>query len=104
MVNIFLTGRLTADPTITENNGRTCCNFSVAAKTRRKGDDGEYISAPWSPYPAALINPLIFPIMANREAVCKSTLLTSSFFLRERSSKIRALMRRICSLEHNELR
>ena len=45
MVNIFLTGRLTADPTITENNGRTCCNFSVAAKTRRKGDDGEYISA-----------------------------------------------------------
>lgn len=44
MVNIFLTGRLTADPTITENNGRTCCNFSVAAKTRRKGDDGEYIS------------------------------------------------------------
>lgn len=44
MVNIFLTGRLTADPTITENNGRTCCNFSVAAKTRRKGDDGEYIA------------------------------------------------------------
>ena len=44
MVNIFLTGRLTADPTITENNGRTCCNFSVAAKTRRKGNDGEYIS------------------------------------------------------------
>lgn len=44
MVNVFLTGRLTADPTITETNGRACCNFSVAAKTRRKGDDGEYIA------------------------------------------------------------
>lgn len=42
MVNIFLVGRLTADPTLTEINGRSCCNFNVAARTRRKQDDGSY--------------------------------------------------------------
>ena len=44
MVNISLVGRLTADPTINEVNGRTCCNFTVAARTRKKDDSGNYVA------------------------------------------------------------
>lgn len=44
MVNISLVGRLTADPTINEINGRACCNFTVAARTRKRDAGGNYVS------------------------------------------------------------
>lgn len=40
----FVIGRLTADPTVRDSNGVNICNFSVAADTRSKDANGDYIT------------------------------------------------------------
>ena len=44
MNKVFVIGRLTADPTVRDNNGVNICNFSVAADTRSKDADGNTIT------------------------------------------------------------
>lgn len=44
MNKLTVIGRLASDPQIREISGSTVCNFRVAATTRRKDENGEYIS------------------------------------------------------------
>lgn len=44
MNNISVLGRLASDVTTNEVNGRSVANFRIAAQTRRKGKDGQYIT------------------------------------------------------------
>lgn len=44
MNKVFVIGRLTADPTVRDNNGSNVTNFSVAADTRVKDTNGEFIT------------------------------------------------------------
>lgn len=54
MNSISVIGRVCSDVTTKEVNGRTVANFRIAAQTRRKGQDGQYLSnfynvAVWGP-------------------------------------------------------
>lgn len=44
MNNISVMGRLASDVTTNDVNGRSVANFRIAAQTRRKGKDGQYIT------------------------------------------------------------
>ena len=44
MNSISVIGRVCSDVTTKEVNGRTVANFRIAAQTRRKGQDGQYLS------------------------------------------------------------
>lgn len=44
MNKVIVIGRLTADPTVRDNNGSNVTNFSVAADTRTKDANGEFIT------------------------------------------------------------
>lgn len=41
---ITVTGRLTADPTITQVGDASCASFTVASNTRQKDSEGKYLS------------------------------------------------------------
>lgn len=41
---IMVTGRLTADPVISQAGGAACTSFTVASSTRQKDSDGRNIS------------------------------------------------------------
>lgn len=43
MIKLFLIGRLTEDPVQKTINGANVVNFSIAANTTRKDDEGKYI-------------------------------------------------------------